>query len=52
MKKFTDIQKLETDLKLHKELSSNYELITKLAIIVLKKGLRMVFENPYSEQHY
>lgn len=52
MKKFTDIQKLETDLKLHKELSSNYELITKLAIIVLKKGLRMVFENPYTEQHY
>lgn len=52
MKKFTDIQKLETDLKLHEELSSNYELITKLAIIVLKKGLRMVFENPYTEQHY
>ena len=52
MKNFTDEQKLETDLKLHEELSSNYELITKLAIIVLKKGLRMVFENPYTEQHY
>lgn len=52
MKKYTDLQKLDTDLKLHSELSKNYELITKLAIIVLKKGLRMVFENPYTEQHY
>ena len=50
--KSTDMEKLELDLKLHKELSENYELITKLAIIVLRKGLRMVFENPYSEQHY
>jgi hypothetical protein len=50
--KATDIEKLELDLKLHKELCENYELITKLAIIVLRKGLRMVFENPYSEQHY
>lgn len=40
------------DLKLHKELSLNYELITKLSIIVYKRNLRMVFENPYSEQHY
>lgn len=52
MKKFTDLQKLDVDLKLHAELSENYELITKLAIIVLRKGLRMVFENPYTEQHY
>lgn len=48
----SDIKKLEYDLKLHGELSVNYELITKLAIIVLRKGLRMVFENPYSTQHY
>ena len=52
MKKYTDIQKLEKDLELHAELSENYELITKLAIVILKKGLRMVFENPYSTQHY
>ena len=51
-KNHSDIQKLERDLELHKELSENYELITKLAILVLKKGLRMVFENPMSEQHY
>ena len=52
MKNFSDIEKLESDLILHSELSDNYELITKLAIIVIKKGLRMVFENPYTEQHY
>lgn len=27
-------------------------MITKLAIVILKKGLKMIFENPYSEQHY
>ena len=52
LKKFTDIEKLEKCLSLHKELSNNYELIPKLAIIILKRGLRMVFENPYSVQHY
>lgn len=51
-KKMTDIEKLERDLKLHKELSENYELITKLAIIVLRKNIKMVFENPYTTQHY
>ena len=51
-KNMSDIEKLETDLKLHKELSINYDLITMLAIVVLRKGLRMVFENPLSEQHY
>ena len=48
----SDLEKLERDLRLHKELSENYELITKLAIIVLKRNLQMVFENPMSEQHY
>lgn len=51
-KNHSDIQKLETDLVLHDELSLNYNLITKLAIIILKRNLRMVFENPMAEQHY
>ena len=48
----SDIDKLEMCLKLHKELGENYKLITMLSIVVLRKGLSMVFENPYSEQHY
>ena len=44
--------KLEKDLELHKELSENYELITKLMILGLKRNFKIVFENPYSEMHY
>ena len=45
-------KKLEYALKLHEELHENYKLITMLSIVVERKGLRMVFENPYSSQHY
>lgn len=52
MKNYTDEQKLEYDLMLHDELHRNYKLITMLAIVAIRKGFRMVIENPYSEQHY
>jgi hypothetical protein len=51
-KNYTAAQKLEYDLKIHKELAVNYETVTKLALIALKKGLRLMIENPYTEQHY
>ena len=51
-KKHSDIQKLEKDLKLHEELHYLYSLITKLAIICLKKNIPLIVENPYSSQHY
>lgn len=51
-KNMSDVEKLERDLRLHEELHENYMLITKLAIICLKRGLKMVFENPAGEQHY
>jgi hypothetical protein len=49
---YTDEQNLEYDLKLHDELHRNYELITMLAIICIRKGLKLIIENPYGEQHY
>jgi len=49
---WTDIEKLEYDLKIHKELSVNYETISKLAIIALKKNLKMIIENPANKPHY
>lgn len=52
LKKWSDEQKLENDLKLHKELSHLYDLITKLAIICLKRKIPLIIENPYSSQHY
>lgn len=45
-------QKLEYDLKLHKELSKLYELVTKLALICIRKNIPLIIENPYTEQHY
>lgn len=51
-KNMTIEQKLEYDLKLHKELSDLYNLITKLAIICVRKGIPLVIENPYSTTHY
>lgn len=51
-KNHSDIQKLEKDLKLHEELHYLYFLITKLAIICLKRNIPLIVENPYSSQHY
>lgn len=52
MKKWTDEQKLEYDLKLHRELSELYELVTKLSIVCIRKGISLIIENPYSTTHY
>lgn len=51
-KNWTDKQKLEYDLTLHQELARNYELITKLVLICLERNLKLIIENPYSEQSY
>lgn len=51
-KKWTDEQKLENDLKLHKELDLMYETITKLAIVCIRKNIALIIENPYSTTHY
>lgn len=51
-KNWNNIQKLEYDLELHKELSRLYELVTKLAIVCLKRNIKLIIENPYSTTHY
>lgn len=51
-KKWSDIQKLEYAMKMQNELSELYCLISKLCVVCLKKKLRIVIENPYSEQHF
>lgn len=52
MKDMSDEEKLSSDLKLQDELTKNYKLITKLAIVCLRKNIPLIIENPYSEQHY
>lgn len=45
-------RKLEYDLQLHDELHELYTLITKFAILCLRKGIPCIIENPYATQHY
>lgn len=52
MKNWSLEEKLINNLKLHKELSQLYELITKLAIICVRKRLSLIIENPHSTTHY
>ena len=52
MKKWTLTQKMENCMKLQGELTEMYELVNKLFIICIRKGLRLIMENPYSEEHY
>ena len=52
MKNWSDVQKLEYDIKLMEELKENYVVLSKLAIICLRKGIKLMIENPYSEQHF
>ncbi len=52
MKSWSNEQKLENDLKLHRELAELYELITKLTIVCLKRKIPLIIENPYSTTHY
>ena len=47
-----NIKKLEYSMNLHKELHHNYMLVSKMAVICYRMGLKMVIENPYSTTHY
>ena len=51
-KNWSNEQKLEYDLKLHGELTELYQLVTKLAIVCIRKKLPLIIENPYSTTHY
>ena len=51
-KNWTDEKKLEYDIRLHDELHMLYTLLCKLCIVAIRKGLRMVIENPYTQPHY
>lgn len=49
---YSDKQKLEYDMKLHKELHKMYNLITKLVIVCIDRKIPLIIENPYSTIHY
>ena len=51
-KKWSDIEKLEYSIQLQSGLSKLYILLCKMVIVCLRKGLKMVIENPYTQPHY
>ena len=52
MKNWSWQDKMRNSMKLQNELTEMYELVNKLFIICLDRGLKLIMENPYSEQHY
>lgn len=52
MKDWSLEKKMESCMTLQKQLTDMYELINKLFIIYIRKGLKLIVENPYSEEHY
>lgn len=51
-KKWSDRQKMEYCMKLQSELTEMYDLVNMLFIMCQDRGLKMIMENPYSEEHY
>ena len=45
-------KKMQFDMDLLDEVSQMYKLVNKLFILCIRKGLRLVMENPYSEEHF
>ena len=45
-------QKMEYDMDLLDEVNTMYKYVNKLFILCIRKGLKLVMENPYSEEHF
>ena len=45
-------KKLEKDLELHDELHFNYMTLTRLVLLCISKGLKLMIENPATMPHY
>ena len=52
MKTWTAQEKIKYDMNLIEEVRRNYLLVCKMFLVCLDKGLKMVMENPYSEEHF
>lgn len=51
-RKWTLERKLQYDMKLMDELRDLYHIVNTLFLVCIQKGLRLVMENPYSEEHF
>lgn len=50
--KWSEEKKMQFDMNLIDEVSDMYKLVNKLFIICIRKGLKLVMENPYSDEHF
>lgn len=46
------LEKMEYDMKLMDELRKMYLLVNKLFIVCIKRNIKLIVENPYSEEHF
>lgn len=51
-KSWTITRKMEYCMKLQDELTRNYKVVNKLFLICIKRGLNLVVENPFSQEHF
>ena len=52
MEDWTYKQKMQNCMKLLSETKHNYDLVNKLFIVCMDRNLRLIMENPYSEEHF
>lgn len=51
-KKWDMADKIKYDMKLIDEVRENYLTVCKMFLICLDRGLKLIMENPYSEEHF
>lgn len=51
-KKWSLNKKMEKDMQLLDEVNEMYKLVNQLFILCGDKGLKLIMENPYSEEHF
>lgn len=52
MKKWSMKQKMIYDMNLLDEVKRNYDLVNMMFIVCMDRGLKLIMENPYSEEHF
>lgn len=52
IKDWTYKQKMKYDMELMTELKENYDTVNKLFILCMDRNLKLVMENPFSEEHF
>lgn len=52
MDKWSDERKILNAMRLHEELELFYRTFSRMFIVAIRKGLKMIVENPYTQPHF